>query len=358
MNNNINLIACALSYASRGWHVIPLHSIAKDQCTCKRQCRSPGKHPILSKWQIKASVDPSQIGQWWEKYPNANIGIVTGKQSGLVIIDIDPRNGGDASLQNLIDTYPEFKPILATYEVRTGGNGVHFYYAHNKPFKSFKRHGLGEGIDIKADGGYILAPPSNHISDNTYSVVNDIYPKEMPEILIDLILQNQSINKPKLIMEGNRNNWLAEQAGEQFRLGKSFQEVENFLLEENTLFCRPSVEHEEVLSITRSMASGFKLEAKQKSFKTQWQEAILESGLGAGFTHACIGLSLWMNSDGRNCWPTGDQLEERLHVTRKTLRLHFRKAEQAGFLSKYMRSRKGKRGFSYGYIAKLPNQDG
>lgn len=353
MNNST--IDCALSYANRGWSVIPLHSIQNGKCTCRRDCKKPGKHPIISNWQGKATTVPSVIRQTFKKYPFANIGITTGQQSGLVVIDIDPRNGGDASLQNLIDSYPDFKAILGTYEVKTGGSGSHYYYTHSEAFKSLKKHGLEAGIDIKADGGYILTPPSNHISGGSYSVVNDIEPLALPKMLIDLI---QHIDDPKIeaeiVSEGSRNNWLAEQAGTQLRAGKTPKQVETFLLEQNALCCKPPLEFLEVVSIVRSMGAGFKPELQQKSIKTQWQELILESGFGGNFALVLLGLSLWMDSEGRNCWPTEEQMEERFHVTRKTIRKNIAIAEQAGYLSRYTRSHEGKRGFSYGYIARLP----
>ncbi len=352
MNNCI--FDYALSYAEKGWYILPLHSIVNEKCTCRRQCRSPGKHPRINKWQSKASTEKSAIQNWWKRWPTANIGLVTGKQSGLVVIDIDPRNGGDKSLQNLIDSYDGFKPVLATYEVKTGGNGTHYYYAYDKPFKSFKKHGLGEGIDIKADGGYVLAAPSNHFSGSLYSIVNDSNLLELPTILIDFITQNQAPVKTERIAEGNRNNWLSEQAGKLLRQGKTSKQVETYLLEENAIHCQPPLEHAEVLIIARSMSSGFKPEASQKSFKTQWQQAIIESGFGAGFSHVCISLSLWMDAEGRNCWPTEEAIAGRCHSTRKTVIEHLKTAEKYGFLTRYKHSTKGKRGFNYGYAAKLP----
>lgn len=360
MNNST--IECALSYAARGWHVIPLYSIANGQCTCKRwQCKGPGKHPIFDKWQTKATTEPTHIKQWWSKYPSANIGIVTGKQSGLVIIDIDPRNGGDTSLQNLIDSYDDFKPILDTYTIKTGGNGSHFYYRYDKAFKSLKKHGLGVGIDIKADGGYVLAPPSNHSSGGMYSVVSDTEPLPLPSILIDLIRQSpsESSNDKPDIIEGSRNETLMTLAAEQFRQGKTLAQVKTFLLEENALHCKPPLESTEVIGIAESLANSFKPEANGASVKTRWQSAVLESGLGEGFSHVLLGLGLWMNANGRNCYPTEEQMSEKIHTTRKTIRRHLNRAVNAGYLERYRHTEKGRSGFNYGYIAKIPaDQDG
>jgi hypothetical protein len=273
-----------------------------------------------------------------------------------VVIDIDPRNGGDASLQSLIDSYSDFKSILATYTVNTGGNGSHYYYNFNEPFKSFKKHGLGVGIDIKADGGYILAPPSNHISGGVYKVASDVELLALPPILIDLIRVGQAETSESAaeIIEGSRNNTLMQRAAEQLRQGKTQEQVKVFLLEENVLHCKPPLEHNEVVDIVKSIASSYKPEAARTSFKTQWQQAVIESGKGSGFVHALLALSLHMNAEGRSCYPAMETLAEQIHLTRKSVNNHIKQALDTGFLSRYKRSRKGMRGFSYGYIAKIP----
>lgn len=363
MNHSTRALDCALNYAERGWFVIPLHSVVNEQCSCMRQCKSPGKHPIFNNWQAKATTDPTLIKQWWNKYPFANIGIVTGKQSGLVVIDIDPRNGGDTSLQNLVDSYGDFKTILETYTIKTGGNGSHYYYHYRNAFKSLKRHGLGVGIDIKADGGYVLAPPSSHRSGDVYSVKSDTELLTLPPLLIDLITGGQgesesARNKPSII-EGSRNDTLMTLGAEQFRQGRTLEQVKNLLLEENTLRCQPPLEFGEVISIAKNLANSFKPEAMQASFKTRWQQAVLESRLGSGFAFVLMALSMWMDADGRNCYPTEETIAERIGITRKSVREHLRRAVAVGFLSRYRRSEEGKRGCRYGYIAKIPaNQDG
>lgn len=357
MNSTIEY---ALSYAAHGWFVIPLHAIKNGQCTCTRHCKSPGKHPIFSNWQNKASIDPVAIKQFWNMYPYANIGIMTGQKSSLVVIDIDPRNNGDASLQNLIESYSDFKSILDTYTVHTGGDGSHFYYRYDQAFKSFKKHGLGVGIDIKAEGGYILAPPSNHISGGVYSVINDTNLLVLPSLLINLITAGRSDNASSQseIIEGSRNNTLMMLAAEQYRQGKTLEQVNVLLLEENSLRCKPPLECGEVLGIAKSIASSFRPEATQTSFKTRWQQAVLESRLGSGFAHVLLTLSMYMDVDGRNCYPTEETIAERIGVTRKSVSKHLNLAVDIGFLNRYQRSKEGKRGFSYGYIAQIPaNQD-
>ena len=175
-------------------------------------------------------------------------------------------------------------------------------------------------------------------------------------MLIDLITrgQSESLNDKPEIIEGSRNDTLMAMAAEQFRQGKTLDQVKVFLLEENTLRCKPSLEHNEVIGIANNLASRFKPEVMQTSFKTQWQQAVLESGLGSGFSHVLLSLSCYMDVDGRNCYPTEETIAERFCTTRKTVIKHLNQAVDVGFLSRYKNTKKGNRGFNYGYIAQIP----
>lgn len=345
----------ALSYAKKGWCVFPVHSIVNNKCSCTRRCgdNNRGKHPRISKGVINATTDKNTISAWWHRWPDANIGIATGQRSKLVVLDIDPRNGGDKSLQKLIDSHNFFKPLLITYEVKTGGNGTHYYYSYDKAFKSYKLHGLGKGIDIKADGGYVVAPPSNHVSGSFYTLINNAEPLTLSTLLIDLIkLTIPEQPATEIINEGKRNNYLTNKASELLNSGSSSKQMKTTLLEINAESCKPPLAIEEITAIAKSMSLSFN--PTNKSFKTNWQEAVIESGLKAGVIHACLGLSLWMNNDGKSCYPTEDSIAKRLKCTQKTIRENINKAVNAGFIQKYKHSKKGKRGFNYGYIAKIP----
>jgi hypothetical protein len=108
------------------------------------------------------------IRRWWANWPNANVAIRTGAASGLVVIDIDPDHGGDDTLRHLID---ERGALPACRTVRTGSDGRHFYFTHpgfDVPNDTGRR--LGPGIDIRGDGGYVIAPPSLHVSGSRYAV--------------------------------------------------------------------------------------------------------------------------------------------------------------------------------------------
>lgn len=153
----------ALWYAERGWPVIPLHSIRDGGCTCGRgACGSPGKHPRTPKGLTDASTDAATIDSWWSRWSDANIGIVMGAATGVVAIDIDPRNGGDNSRAELEAEYGKLPP---TVEALTGGGGQHLFFTHPGGKLAGK---LGPGIDVKAIGGYVVAAPSTHVSGERY----------------------------------------------------------------------------------------------------------------------------------------------------------------------------------------------
>ena len=132
-------------------------------------CASPGKHPRVRNGLHAATTDETQVLRWWGRWPNANVGIRTGAEAGLVVVDVDPPHGGADSLDRLVSTYGRF--FDSTRTVRTGGDGWHFYFRHPGGLvRNDTGRRLGRGIDVRGDGGYVLAPPSVHISGNRYEL--------------------------------------------------------------------------------------------------------------------------------------------------------------------------------------------
>jgi hypothetical protein len=108
-----------------------------------------------------ATGDVEQVRYWWGMWPDANIGIRPAL--GLVVLDIDPRNGGDAELAAIQKRHESFPPTLW---VRTGSGGDHLWFTFDGP----TRGKIGEGIDIKTHSGYVVAPPSLHGSGRRYEL--------------------------------------------------------------------------------------------------------------------------------------------------------------------------------------------
>jgi hypothetical protein len=185
------LLASAMNYARGRWPVFPLHHVIDGKCSCrKRVCESRAKHPRTKQGLKDASVDQQTIDAWWRRWPEANIGICTGDASGIIVIDIDPRHDGDKSLEALIAEHGE---LPTTVEAMTGGGGRHLAYQRPTDGEFRNRTGLRPGIDVRADGGYIVAPPSIHISGKRYawkpgSGPDDLKPVPMPPWLLQLLV--------------------------------------------------------------------------------------------------------------------------------------------------------------------------
>jgi RecA-family ATPase len=190
-----DLLIAALAYARRGWAVLPLWWVREDgRCACgSPNCDSAGKHPIgkpdmAPNGVNSATVDPDMIRTWWECCPLANVGIATGKRSGLWILDVDGPAGA-ATLADLEEAHGSL-PISVT--AQTGGGGQHRAFGfHGENIKNRVKD-IGDGLDVRATGGYIVAPPSIHRTGAVYQWApgrgpNEIDPAEAPGWLVALV---------------------------------------------------------------------------------------------------------------------------------------------------------------------------
>jgi hypothetical protein len=161
-------IDAALDYARRGWAVFPCHAPVAGGCSCGLPgCASPGKHPRVARGLHEATTDVVTIHGWWQRWPRANVAIRTGLGSGLVVIDVDPPHGGADSLAVLTAAHG---PLPSEIAVRTGSGGAHLYLAHpGGQVRNSAGTRLGAGIDVRGDGGYVIAPPSVHANGDRYS---------------------------------------------------------------------------------------------------------------------------------------------------------------------------------------------
>lgn len=173
----------ALEYASWGWAVFPVHTPTHSACSCHdKDCKRVGKHPRISQGRNGATTDPATIERWWDVWPDANIGIATGKESGIIVLDVD--DGGEDSLvgQSLPDTIEQI----------TGSGGRHLVYIRpDDDFRYKTRVKFLPGLDSRADGGYIVAPPSLHASGQRYDWEGSSDPSEgvAPESAPDWFLE-------------------------------------------------------------------------------------------------------------------------------------------------------------------------
>jgi hypothetical protein len=181
-----SIIEQVMKYRERGWKVMPLHrpTGANSACSCGDPgCSGVGKHPALSGWRQQNGVYAPEINlqlsntlqRWFEK-DQRNVAILTGRISGVVVLDIDSEEGERNAKNRGI---PEDGPQVMT------GKGRHIYFAY--PFERLdERHelknfaGTVQGVDFRGDGGYVVAPPSLHASRREYRWVDNSFDKKLP----------------------------------------------------------------------------------------------------------------------------------------------------------------------------------
>jgi Bifunctional DNA primase/polymerase, N-terminal/Primase C terminal 1 (PriCT-1) len=240
-----NVQQSALDYLERGWSVVPV--------------RAREKHPVVA-WQgyQQRRATSGDVRSWFARWPDANVGIVTGVVSGLVVMDVDPQHGGIASLAEL---EREHGPLLQTVEAVSGGGGRHLYFAHPGGHVN-NRVALAAGIDMRGDGGLIVAPPSIHPSGRRYLWRPGHSPLEialasLPGWLLDKITLGGGPrgHSPAYwrrlisegVSEGSRNNTIASLAGHLLWHGVDPDVISELLLCWNRERSRPPLSDEEVL---------------------------------------------------------------------------------------------------------------
>jgi Bifunctional DNA primase/polymerase, N-terminal/Protein of unknown function (DUF3987) len=164
LKSNTNCLDSALEYASLGFKVLPTQGLINGICTCggRANCK-PGKHPATKHGVSDSTTDACVIQRWWESGYWLNVAIATGVD--IFVFEVDPRHGGDKTLAKLI---VEHGDLPETPTVKSGGGGIHYYFQYPAGVIIPSRSGVAEGIDVRGDKGYVLAPPSNHISGNDY----------------------------------------------------------------------------------------------------------------------------------------------------------------------------------------------
>jgi hypothetical protein len=242
----------ALDYVARGWSVIPIEP--------------RGKRPLVAWLEFQdRRATAAEIAGWFGRWPDANVGIVTGALSGLVVLDVDARHGGAQSLAALETAHG---PLPLTLAVATGGGGRHLYFSHPGGVVHNKV-GLAPGIDLRADGGCVVAPPSMHPSGRRYAWVPGCAPDQatlasMPSWLIQLAhpahgraghpLAHWRELVRRRIPEGERNNTIASLAGHLFWRGVDAEVVFELLQAWNREHCEPPLATDEVARVVESIA--------------------------------------------------------------------------------------------------------
>jgi hypothetical protein len=239
------------NYVRRGWSIIPI---------------GPAEKRPLVRWeefQHWRATEEEAWG-WFRTWPDAGIGIVTGAISGLVVIDVDLKHGGNAGLKKLEG---EHDRMPTTIECRTGGGGRHIYFDHPGGLIRNKV-GLAPGVDLRGDGGYVVAPPSMHSSGVRYVWDEGRDPGSraiapLPDWVLQLAVDQPSRRGHSVahwrqlvsdgVPEGERNNTIASLTGHLLRNGVDPAVAMELLLCWNRVRCRPPLPDDEVVAVVESI---------------------------------------------------------------------------------------------------------
>jgi len=238
----IDTIGMAKAYSGKGWQSFP--------------CVPNDKKPLV-RWADVATTEENMLVGWWDTTPNANIGIACGKRSGIVVLDVDADHGGYDSLTELILQYGRLPDTPIS---KTGSGGEHIFFKHPGVEIRNSAGKLGKGLDIRGDGGYVVAPPSRHPNGKYYEWIvkpSQFALAEMPEWMIELLQEKNEIKDLPTTGEfvsGERNNALTKLAGSMRRKGHSEDGIFAALSVFNREKCSPPLTDGEVLIISKSVA--------------------------------------------------------------------------------------------------------
>lgn len=232
--------------AQRGWRLLP--------------CAARGKTPLLKRWPALASSEFATIQRWAAKNPECNWGVATGPESGVFVLDVDGE-AGSASLAALEAQHGSLPVTLVSLTGR-GDGGEHrwFKYPADRAIRGSAGK-LGEGLDIRGAGGYVIVPPSIHETGRAYQwTAPEQSIVDAPSWLLDLLSgeARKNGNPPSahigILVKGERNDGLTRYAGWLRRKGAELPELEEKLLAANARRCQPPLDDKDVLRIAASIA--------------------------------------------------------------------------------------------------------
>jgi putative DNA primase/helicase len=259
-SDTLEMKGYALSYAQQGMNIFPVHNIKDGFCSCRGSLKcKPGKHPRTSNGLSAATSDLHQVEEWWTKWPDANIGCRPHENE--IVLDIEKEGLNNGLLGRLIK---QFGPLPVGRISATGGGGIHLFFTLPEGAPEIKSSAkVFDGMDIRTVKGYVILPPSNHVSGNSYSWKKEGGAK-IPELPMEWcvgiaqaqakgVRQNTKDIREKYT-EGNRNHSMFEMACAAIGKGKTPQEVLIELRRENKRLCSPPLPDAELKMITESAA--------------------------------------------------------------------------------------------------------
>ncbi len=259
-----DILKAALKYAEMGLAVIPVNP--------------KNKHPYKGTNGSKdASTDPEIIKQWWFKHPFADVAIVTGQASGLVVIDEDyDEEKGKDGIHEVHKWESENGELPPTWTALTGRGGYHLYYRIKDNDLLKNRAGILDGVDVRGEGGYVIAPPSLHPNGKRYEweyAPEDCELAEADEIVRKFLsieggsdgdggesseAGTEVYSVPDKVKEGKRNTELFRMASSMWAKNHSKEAIIAAVLTENNLKCDPPLKESEVRYIIDEMTKRYK----------------------------------------------------------------------------------------------------
>lgn len=242
-----NLIDAALDYVARGFKIFP--------------CVPKGKEPATGHWIEDATNDVEQIRRWWGSNPEYNIGLPTGKANGIVVIDCDihPEVNEDG-YRDFCEYQKENGDIPDTVLSITQSGGYHFIYKTDKDYRN--RVKVYGSIDIRANNGYIVVPPSvgkngEYCWECGYGI-DEFEMAEANEVIDKLInIKNEGVltaGLPAELGEGQRNELLFKEGCRLRGVGYKPDEIENALNALNNSRCNPPLSLKDIHIIAESVS--------------------------------------------------------------------------------------------------------
>jgi hypothetical protein len=260
------MLEIAQNYALRGWLVFPLHTPTGNTakpCSCnKPDCASVGKHPRTLNGLKDATNDPEAITRWWTMWPDANVGLATGETLGAIVLDVDPKHGGIETLKAEVKKHGFLSERVV---VKTGSGGFHYFFAHpggrigNTQGTKERPSFLGAGLDLRADGGYVVAAGSLHSSGNRYEweIERNGHWPELPDWLRKKITERQpvalalEVGDDEHLSAGARHPQLLRWAAQMRHHALSSEAILAALRIENEARCNPPKDDVELVKIAR-----------------------------------------------------------------------------------------------------------
>jgi hypothetical protein len=229
-------------YLGKGWPVFP--------------CKPRGKTPLCEHGLKDATTDPAQIAKWAARWPGANVGTPTGTN---IVLDLDSRDDGDASLAELEKIHGVLPDTLT---VSTGGGGKHFYFRADGAAIRNSASKVGAGLDVRGNGGFVVCPPSVHESGKRYEWLRRVHPVSLPEWLKEKMITASDaapastngngvavVGTSDVVPQGQRHQRMLKLAGSLRNQGFSREAILANLRAVNSLQCCPPLDEADLAKI-------------------------------------------------------------------------------------------------------------